>query len=94
MSLLELVKKKLNKLKVPYDSVTLSPNPKKKIRVVINGKSVDFGAQGSVTFLEGSTEKKKNAYIARHSKKLLKDGRRAIDVMYSPAWFSMHVLWI
>jgi hypothetical protein len=33
------------------------------------------------------------AYRKRHGAIRLADGRRAVDVKYSPAWFSWHYLW-
>ena len=57
------------------------------------GKLIHFGAKNSTTFLEGASEEKRKSYRARHSKIILKDGRRAIDVRYSPAFLSWHLLW-
>lgn len=57
------------------------------------GKLIHFGAENSTTFLEGASKEKRKSYRARHSKIILKDGRRAIDVKYSPAFLSWHLLW-
>lgn len=91
--LLQKVKHKLEELQIPYESVELSPLKGKKIRIKIHGKNIDFGAKNSITFLEGASESKRNAYRKRHSQIMLKDGTRAINVQYSPAWLSWHVLW-
>jgi hypothetical protein len=91
--LLRKVKDRLKELNIPYESVMLSPRPDKKIRIVINNKIIDFGAKNSITYIEGATEEKRKSYIARHSKILLKDGSRAIDKKYSPAYLSFYVLW-
>lgn len=92
-TLLTKVKRKLNQLKVPYTEVALSNRPTKKIMVVINGKRIHFGAKNSNTFLEGATKQKRDNYRKRHSLIYLKDGRRAIDFKYSPAWLSYYILW-
>jgi hypothetical protein len=92
-TLLTKVKRKLDRLKVPYIEVALSNRPTKKIMVVINGKRIHFGAKNSNTFLEGATKQKRDNYRKRHSLIYLKDGRRAIDFKYSPAWLSYYILW-
>ena len=38
-------------------------------------------------------KKRRSTYRARAEGQMLKDGRRAIDVRYTPAWFSYHYLW-
>lgn len=92
--LLDKVQKKLHKLRIPFISVGISEKKGKKLRITLmNGETVDFGAAGSQTYLEGASEAKKRAYLARHSKIFLKDGTRAIDARYSPAWFSAKILW-
>ena len=94
MSLLEKVKKRLRELDVPFEDVQLSPKPDKKIMVVIDGKKIHFGAKNSTSYLEQRNDKKRDAYIARHSAIKLKDGTRAIDNPYSPAWLSFYALWM
>ena len=91
--LIKKVKARLKELNIPYELVQLSPNPKKKIRITINGKHIDFDSRNSITYLEGASDQKRKSYIARHSKILLKDGTRAIDAKYSPACLSYWVLW-
>jgi hypothetical protein len=90
---MERVKERLNELGVPYSYVGMSDRPGKKIKIVINGKVIHFGSKNSVTFLDHGDEQKRAAYKARHSKILLKDGTRAIDKIYSPAWLSFFILW-
>jgi predicted GIY-YIG superfamily endonuclease len=92
-TLLTKVKRKLDLLKVPYTEVALSNRSTKKIMVVINGRRIHFGAKNSNTFLEGATKQKRDNYRKRHSLIYLKDGRRAIDFKYSPAWLSYYILW-
>lgn len=93
MSLINKVKDKLKELDIKYDSVSLSNRPDKKIKIVINGKAIHFGAKNSISFLEFPDIKKRDAYIARHSKIMLKDGTRAIDKIYSPSWMAKNILW-
>lgn len=56
--LLSKVKKKLSDLNIKYDSVNLSDRPNKKIRIMINGKVIHFGAKNSVTFIIHGDKKK------------------------------------
>ena len=46
--------------------ITPSPNYKKKYRVNIQGKNIDFGAKGYSDYTINKSDAKKNAYIARH----------------------------
>ena len=97
MNILRKVEDKLRELDVPFIAVEKSPIKGKKVRVWLREagaiEHVDFGSATSTTFLERPDEKKREAYRARHSKIFLKDGTRAIDNKYSPAWFSWKVLW-
>lgn len=56
-------------------------------------KTVDFGSDKSVTYIEGASSKKRSAYRARASKIIKKDGSRAIDTYMSPAYLSYYLLW-
>ena len=55
-----------------------------------DGKVINFGSPTATTFLDGATEKKKDAYIARHSK-------NNEDWDYSgrdtPGFWARHALW-
>lgn len=93
MDLIDKVIRKLKKYKVPYSEVAYSDKPTKKLMLNMDGKIIHFGAKGSNTYIEGAPIEKRNAYRARHQKIFLKDGRRAIDVKYSPAWLSYYILW-
>lgn len=106
--LINYVEKRLKTLRIPYNFLGPSLKTNKKLRLAYtdaDGKlrSVDFGDKNSITYAEHKVdaaansdpefEKKRAAYIARHSKIFLKDGRRAIDVQYTPAWASFALLW-
>ena len=93
LDLLEKVRLRLKFLKIPYHKVNLSPLYNKKIRIFINDKIIDFGSKNSITYLEGASFQTREAYRARHSKIILKNGKRAIDTKYSPAWLSYYILW-
>ena len=56
--LLKKVKARLKELNIPYELVQLSPNPKRKIRITINGKHIDFGSKNSIAYLEGASGQK------------------------------------
>lgn len=72
----------------------ISSKPNKKLVLYTpDEKWVNFGKKGSKTFLENRSKEDRESYRNRHSHILLKDGRRAIDVPYSPAFLSFHLLW-
>ena len=65
-------------------------------------KRVNFGDKryeqyhdkiGLYSKLDHNDKVRRANYRKRHSAIRKKDGRRAIDVKYSPAWFSYHYLW-
>ena len=68
-------------------TITPSPNKKKKYRVNINGKNIDFGATGYNDFTLSKSEKKKNAYIARHRV------REDFTNPYTAGFWSRWILW-
>jgi hypothetical protein len=81
---------------------------KKYIAILPDGKRVPFGARGYQHYKDSvpkrlgggkwsskdhlDKDRRKN-YRSRHAGMRNKDGRRSIDVKYSPAWFSYHFLW-
>jgi hypothetical protein len=90
---IKYAKKKARELGL-VGTIMESPLPAKKLRFTFeDGSFVDFGSKISQTFAEGASQAKMNLYRARHSKLMIKDGRRAIDIKYSPSWFSWHLLW-
>ncbi len=54
------------------------------------GKFIHFGQPGATTFLDGASEAKKNAYIARHSKNNENWEYSGRD---TPGFWSRHLLW-
>lgn len=93
MSLLIKIKRKLKKLKIPYSYVDLSNKQDKKIKIIINNKTIHFGAKSSITWIEGASEQKKNAYQARASKITNTQGEYTYLVKYTPNYLAYHVLW-
>lgn len=76
--------------------------------ILPNGTHINFGNKnyqhykdkvpknlggGLWTNLNHLDKERRRNYRLRHSSILTKDGKRAIDVLYSPAWFSYHFLW-
>jgi Family of unknown function (DUF5754) len=65
---------------------------KKYTAILSSGKKISFGLLGSVTYVEGGSEEKRKAYIARHEgnpreKQLIK------SLTISPALLSRYILW-
>lgn len=87
---------------------TKGPGKKKYRAHLPNGRTTDFGHRDyqhykdSVPKSQGGglwshkdhkdPDRRRN-YRARHGGVLLKNGKRAIDTKYSPAWFSYYFLW-
>jgi hypothetical protein len=65
----------------------------KKIAVLYNGRWVHAGDSRYEDFTTHRDEKRRQAYLKRHSSILLADGRPAHTVMESPAFWSWHLLW-
>lgn len=83
--------KTVNGIKVNYEKSTRKD--KKFMTITPEGKTIHFGQSGSQTFLDHKDRIRKEAYQKRHSAIKLKDGTRAIDKKYSPAWLSYNILW-
>lgn len=65
---------------------------KKYVVLLDDGKSYHFGLKNSITYVEGATKQKRDAFLARHlnnplEKKLIE------NVIPSPALFSVYLLW-
>ena len=69
-----------------------------------NGKTynVNFGDKryehyhdkiGLYSHLDHNDKERRKRYIKRHSAIINKDGKKAISIKYSPAWFSLRYLW-
>lgn len=84
------------------------PKQYKYTAILKNGTKVNFGHKsyqqykdsvpvsmggGLYTSKNHGDEKRRASYKARHSGVKTKGGKRAIDVVHSPSWFSYHFLW-
>jgi len=65
----------------------------KRYYVIYNNKKINFGSAVGLTFNEHGDINKRNAWRARHSKILLKDGTPAYKNKMSPAYWAYHLLW-
>lgn len=65
----------------------------KRFYVIFNGKIINFGSKTNNTFIDHGDVKKKNAWIARHSKIQNKNGEYVIRLKTSPDYWSYRLLW-
>ena len=87
---------------------TVPSNKKKYTAHLPSGKKVSFGAKGYEHYKDWVPKrlggkrwshkdhmdsKRRKNYRRRHGSIRLKDGRKAVNVKYSPAWFSYWYLW-
>ena len=70
-----------------------SDRKNKKFYVVYDNKIIHFGSPTAKTFLEHKDEKKRDAWYARHSKILNKDGQAVINLKSSASFWSARILW-
>ena len=79
-----------------------STNPKKKLMVVVNNKTINFGSRDMEHFKDKTgiwkskdhgDSKRRASFRARMSGIKLKDGSRAVDNPLSPAYHAMKILW-
>jgi hypothetical protein len=74
-------------------SLEKSNRKDKKYKVIMDdGKSYHFGLKNSISYVEGATKQKRDAFLARHlnnplEKKLIE------NLVPSPALFSVYLLW-
>lgn len=94
------VKARIRRLGLDPTRLSISNRKDKKYMYELpNNKKIHFGAYGLNDYVmylhDGNPEAniRRKAYQSRHEKVMLKNGVKAIDVKFSPAWFSWHVLW-
>jgi hypothetical protein len=78
------------------DQLDISKAKNKRFVLIKDGKRINFGLfpySGKGTYLDHGDNKIKSAWIARHSKIKLKDGRQAYKVKDSPEYLSYSILW-
>lgn len=84
------------------------PKNKKYTAIMSDGRKVHFGDNryehykdsvpkdlggGIWSKLDHKDKERRKNYRSRHKNIICEDGRRCIDVKYSPAWFSYYFLW-
>lgn len=82
--------KTINGIKITYEKST---RPTKKWMTKTPNGLVHFGSTGYEDFTQHKDPERRKAYRKRHEAIKLKDGTRAIDKIYSPAWLSYNILW-
>ena len=65
----------------------------KRFYVVYGGRKINFGLKNGSTFIDHHDEKKRKAWVARHSKIKKKDGSYAYKDKTSPSYWSRAILW-
>jgi hypothetical protein len=78
------------------EELQISKAKNKRFVLIKDGKRTNFGLfpfAGKGTYLDHADDKLKSAWIARHSKIKLKDGRLAYKVKDSPEYLSYNILW-
>jgi hypothetical protein len=66
---------------------------KKWMTIDPKGHRVYWGDPNMQDYLEHGNKQRRLRYRQRHAGILLKDGTRAIDKKWSPAWLSYNVTW-
>ncbi len=84
-------RKKVGNTDVIYTRST-SKN-KKWMTITPTGLKVHWGDPNMKDYTQHHDKKRRLSYRKRHAGILLKDGTRAIDKKWSPAWLSYHVTW-
>ena len=76
--------------------ITESKAKGKRLAIKVDGKTINFGVwpySGKGTFIDHKDEKLREAWQARHSKILLKDGSPAYKSKTSPDYYAWNLLW-
>jgi hypothetical protein len=75
------------------DGFGISKLKNKKYYVKYNGKTINFGAKDSHTFLDHKDKNKRKNWYARHTKIYNKNGKQVINEPYSASYWSARLLW-
>ena len=84
---------KTKALKLGATEFGKSNNKNKKYYVIYKGKKIHFGLKNGSTFIDHKDKKKRDAWRARHSKIMLKDGTPAYKNKQQPAYWSWNLTW-
>ena len=83
--------KTVNGIRVTYWKST---RPSKKwMTITPSGYKVHWGEPSMQDYTQHHDPGRRKNYKSRHAGILLKDGSRAIDKKWSPAWLSYYVTW-
>src|SRR4051812_25925508 len=66
---------------------------KKWMTITPEGRKVHWGDPHMKDYTQHHNKKRRSNYKKRHAGIRLKNGSRAIDKKWSPAWLSYHVTW-
>ncbi len=81
----------INGRKIVYRKST--KKSKKWMTTTPNGKVVYWGSPDMQDYTQHHDKKRRQSYRKRAEGILLKDGSRAIDKLYSPAFYAYHLTW-
>ena len=90
---------KLNKVRNIADNLGLdceiyiSNRKNKKYDCIYDNKKISFGDSRYQDYLDHHNRRRRLNYRKRHSKIYTKNGTKAIDIPYSPAFLSYYLLW-
>jgi hypothetical protein len=74
-------------------SLEKSTRENKKYKAVMDtGKEYHFGLKGSVTYIDGASKEKRDAFLARHMNNPL-EKKLIENLVPSPALLSVYLLW-
>lgn len=74
-------------------SLEKSTRKDKKYKIIMSdGNEYHFGLKNSITFVEGASEQKRNAFLLRHINNP-KEKDLIENLIPSPALFSFYILW-
>lgn len=80
-------------MSIKITSINPSTRKDKKYMVILsNGKIIHFGLKGSITYTEGASKEKRDAYLKRHLGNPLEKNLIENKII-SPALLSYYVLW-
>ena len=65
----------------------------KRLYVVYDGKKINFGYKTGSTYVDHQDKDKRQAWRARHSKVLDKEGNQVINKKSSPSFWASRILW-
>jgi hypothetical protein len=65
----------------------------KRYYVIYDGKKISFGSSMGKTYIDHNDDRKRKAWLARHSMIFNKHADRVIDLDTSPSYWSKRLLW-